>query len=61
MVKLGVLVSGSGSNLQAIIDNIEGRRLEARIQIIISNLPGVYALERARKHGFLPWFLPTKG
>lgn len=54
MVSLGVLVSGSGSNLQAIIDNIEAGRLDARIKIVISNVPGVYALERARKHG-----LPT--
>lgn len=51
MVQLGVLVSGSGSNLQAIIDNIEAGRLDARIQIVISNLPGVFALERAKKHG----------
>jgi phosphoribosylglycinamide formyltransferase-1 len=51
MVRLGVLVSGSGSNLQAIIDNIEAGRLDARIQIVISNLPGVFALERAKKHG----------
>ena len=51
MVKLGVLVSGSGSNLQAIIDNIEAGRLDARIKIVISNVPGVFALERARKHG----------
>jgi len=50
MVNLGVLVSGSGSNLQAIIENIEARRLDARIKIVISNVPGVYALERARKH-----------
>ncbi len=54
MVSLGVLVSGSGSNLQAIIDNIEAGRLDAQIKIVISNVPGVYALERARKHG-----LPT--
>ncbi|MGB9698955.1 MAG: phosphoribosylglycinamide formyltransferase [Thermodesulfobacteriota bacterium] len=51
MVKLGVLVSGSGSNLQAIIDNIEAGRLDAQIKIVISNVPGVLALERARKHG----------
>jgi len=51
MVNLGVLVSGSGSNLQAIIDNIEAGRLDAQIKIVISNVPGVYALERARKHG----------
>jgi len=61
MVNLGVLVSGSGSNLQAIIDNIEGGRLDGRIQIIISNLPGVYALERARKHGIPSLVLPHKG
>ena len=50
MVNLGVLVSGSGSNLQAIIDNIEAGRLDARIRIIISNVPDVFALERAKKH-----------
>jgi len=61
MVKLGVLVSGSGSNLQAIIDNIEGGRLDARLQIIVSNLSGVYALERARKHGIPSLVLPHKG
>lgn len=51
MVKLGVLVSGSGSNLQAIIDNIEAGHLNAQIKIVISNVPEVFALERARKHG----------
>lgn len=61
MVNLGVLVSGSGSNLQAIIDNIEGGRLDARIRIIVSNLPGVYALERAKKHGIPSLVIPHKG
>jgi phosphoribosylglycinamide formyltransferase-1 len=61
MVKLGVLVSGSGSNLQAIIDNIEGGRLDAQIRIIVSNLPGVYALERAQKHGLSSLVMPHKG
>jgi phosphoribosylglycinamide formyltransferase-1 len=51
MVNLGVLVSGTGSNLQAIINNIEAGRLDAKIKIVISNVPGVFALERARKHG----------
>ncbi len=51
MVNLGVLVSGSGSNLQAIIDHIEARRLDAQIKIVISNVPEVFALERAKKHG----------
>lgn len=47
---IGVLVSGSGSNLQSIIDNIESGNLEAEIRIVISNNPDAYALERARKH-----------
>ena len=51
MVNLGVLVSGSGSNLQAIIDHIEAGRLNARIKIVISNVSGVFALERAKSHG----------
>jgi phosphoribosylglycinamide formyltransferase-1 len=50
MVNLGVLVSGSGSNLQAIIDNIEADRVDAQIKVVVSNVPDVYALERARKH-----------
>jgi len=61
MVKLGVLVSGSGSNLQAIIDNIEAGRVDARIQVVISNVPGVFALERAEKHGLPSLVLPHKG
>ena len=61
MVNLGVLVSGSGSNLQAIIDNIEAGRVDARIQIVISNVPEVYALERAKKHGIPSLVILHKG
>jgi len=48
---IGVLVSGSGSNLQAIIDAIESGKIDARIAVVISDRPGAYALERAQKHG----------
>lgn len=51
MVNIGVLVSGSGTNLQSIIDAIEAGRLDARIKVIISNRPDAFALERAKKHG----------
>jgi len=51
MVNVGVLVSGSGSNLQSIIDAIESGRLKASIKLVISNKPDAYALERAKKHG----------
>ena len=61
MVNLGVLVSGSGSNLQAIIDNIEAGRLDARIKIMISNVPDVFALERAKKHNIPSLVISHKG
>ena len=48
---LGVLISGRGSNLQAIIDAIAGGRLPARIALVISNRPGAPGLERARAAG----------
>ncbi len=49
-LQLGILVSGSGSNLQAIIDNIESGKLDAVIRVVISNVPGIMALDRAKKH-----------
>lgn len=49
-LRIGVLVSGRGSNLQAIIDAIETGRLAATIAVVISDQPGAYALERANKH-----------
>jgi phosphoribosylglycinamide formyltransferase-1 len=51
---IGVLLSGSGTNLQAIIDAIERQELSASIQVVISNRADAYGLERARRHG-----LPT--
>ncbi|MBB5265901.1 phosphoribosylglycinamide formyltransferase-1 [Catenibacillus scindens] len=52
MLKLAVLVSGGGTNLQAIIDSIEsGKVTNASVGVVISNNKNAYALERARKHG----------
>jgi len=51
MLKIGVLVSGRGSNLQAIIDAIEAKKINASIAVVISNVHGVMALDRAKKHG----------
>lgn len=52
MLKVAVLVSGGGTNLQAILDAIdEGKIRNARIVSVISNNPNAYALERAKKHG----------
>jgi phosphoribosylglycinamide formyltransferase 1 len=50
-LKLGVLISGSGTNLQAIIDAIGRREINAEIRIVISNRAGAYGLERARRAG----------
>lgn len=49
--KIGVLVSGRGSNLQAIIDSIAAGSLPLEISVVISDIPGAYALERAQKAG----------
>ena len=49
--RLGVLVSGSGTNLQAIIDRIEDGDIAASIACVISNKPEAYALTRAANHG----------
>ncbi len=51
MLKIGVLVSGRGSNLQAIIDAVSSKKINVEIAVVISNVPGAAALERARKHG----------
>lgn len=52
MLKLGILVSGGGTNLQAILDAIDnGVITNAEVGIVISNNAGAYALERAKKHG----------
>ena len=52
MKKIAVLVSGGGTNLQAIIDKMESGDIQnAKIEIVISNKKDAYALERAQKHG----------
>lgn len=61
MLKLTVLVSGGGTNLQAIIDRIaDGSIHGAEIVRVISNKPGVYALERAEKAGIPSQVLSPK-
>jgi len=48
---IGVLISGSGTNLQAIIDKIAERELNARVCLVVSSRPGVAGIERAEKAG----------
>lgn len=52
MLKIGVMVSGGGTNLQAILDAIDNGQLkDVEVKVVISNNSGAYALERAKKHG----------
>jgi phosphoribosylglycinamide formyltransferase-1 len=48
-IRIAVLISGSGSNLQAIIDACKSQQINGEIVAVISNRPGVYGLERAEK------------
>jgi phosphoribosylglycinamide formyltransferase-1 len=50
-LKIGVLVSGTGSNLEAILNAIAERRLASKVAIVISNKAGALALDRAKKAG----------
>ncbi len=61
MLKIAVLVSGGGTNLQAIIDAIDaGTITNAAIDVVISNNANAYALERAKKHGIEAMCLSPK-
>ncbi len=57
-LRLGVLVSGRGTNLQAIIDACERGEIDAEVVVVISDNPDAYALERARKHGIDAIYIP---
>src|SRR5512147_855082 len=59
-LRVAVLASGRGSNLQAIIDAIESGQIHARIVAVISNKKEAVALERARKHGLPDVFVDPK-
>lgn len=54
---IGVLASGRGSNLQALIDHIEAGRLTAEIRVVICDVEDAQALERARRHGIEACFI----
>ena len=58
--RIGVLVSGRGSNLQALIDAIGRGELHATIAVVISNVPGVAALDRAAAAGIETLVLPHR-
>src|SRR6187551_2441367 len=57
---LVVLISGSGTNLQAIIDAIESKSLNATIALVVSNRKAAYGLVRAEQHGIPTKYFPLK-
>ena len=61
MRRLGILISGRGSNFQAIADNIEAGRLDAEISLVISNRPEAPGLEIAAARGITAVCIPSKG
>jgi phosphoribosylglycinamide formyltransferase-1 len=61
VIRIGVLASGSGSNLQALIDAARDGRIDGRIAAVVCNVPGARALERARVSGVPAEILPSKG
>jgi len=59
-VPIAVLLSGSGTNLQAIIDQVKAKRLDAKIEIVLSNKADAYGLVRAKNHGIATEVLDHK-
>ena len=59
--KLGILLSGRGSNFEAIADSIKAGRLQAEIAIVISNRAAAPGLESARRRGLNAKLIPSKG
>lgn len=59
--KIVVLVSGRGSNLQALIDAHGAGKIRSRVIAVVSNKPGVFALERAGQAGIATLVVPSKG
>ena len=61
MKRLAILLSGRGSNFEAIADSIQQGRLPARIEVVVSNLSSAAGLERARRRGLKTLILPSRG
>ena len=67
-LKIGVLSSGSGSNMQSIVDEIEAGRLDAEVRVVLADVPDAKILDRAKRHGIpcqyldcAPWKTKLEG
>ncbi|HIM10002.1 TPA: phosphoribosylglycinamide formyltransferase [Candidatus Poribacteria bacterium] len=61
MIKLGVLGSTKGTDLQAVLDAVNNGLLNAKVSVVVSNRESAYILERAKNHGVPTFFIPHKG
>lgn len=60
MVNLGILISGNGTNLQAIIDAVKKREIDCSIKVVISNRKEAYGLERAKINNIPAFYISSK-
>ena len=67
-LKIGVLGSGSGSNMQSIVDEIEAGRLDAEVRVVLADVPDAKILDRTKRHGIpcqyldcAPWKTKLEG
>lgn len=60
-LRIGVLASGGGTNLQSIIDSCERGEIDGDVAVVITNVPDAYALKRAEKHGIDAYCFPNEG
>jgi len=61
VIRIAVLASGGGTNLQALLDACAARRIDGEIAVVLSNVPAAGALERARGAGVATEVVPSKG
>ena len=61
MLNIGILASTMATDMQAVIDAIEAKEINAKISVLISNKKNAYAIERARKHSINAVFIGSKG
>jgi len=61
MIRIAVMASGGGTDLQSIIDACESGFIDGRVVAVISNKEGAYALERAKKYGSEAILIPSRG
>lgn len=59
-IRIAVLISGSGSNLQAIIDKLEKKEIDGELVVVISNKENAFGLERAKKHNIEALLIDSK-